>query len=305
MSVNIDKEFYNLIKTIEIKPVELIQEIMLYFFRQLSQANQKVLEDYFDTYSFWGTLHDSRADYDFMNRKARSLHEHLKEYIWLYDSLQDYRSKAVLLGVLSNWLYYTFMTQYTETLYADYFDLDIIRCGMDEVFVDAGAFTGDTCLAYINTFGEMYKRLYCYEITPTIFQQLQSNVSQYNNIVCRNAGLYDYVGDLCIGGNGIAQSNRLTVQGETKIQVTTLDEDISEPVSFIKMDIEGSEKQALKGSSKHIQNEKPKLAIAVYHDNDDLWQIPKMITELNSDYRLYLRYNGSALYPTEVTLLAI
>lgn len=305
MPVMIDRQFNNLIKAIENKPVEAVQENMLHFFRQLSQTNQKILEDYFDKYPFWGTLHDDQLDYDFLSQKAHSLCDNLNEYIGLYEKLIDYRSKSVLLGVLSNWMYFSFMGRYKELIYDDYFDLDIINCSNHEVFVDAGAFTGDTCLSYINTFGLTYKRLYCYEITPSIFLQLQNNVSQYDNVVCRNVGLCDYDGYLCIESNGVAPANRLINNGNKEVRVTTLDQDITEPISFIKMDIEGSEKQALKGGIKHIQNEKPKLAISVYHNNDDLWEIPKMITEYNPDYQFHLRYNGSELYPTEVTLLAI
>ena len=68
-----------------------------------------------------------------------------------------------------------------------------------------------------------------------------------------------------------------------------LDDDINEPVTFIKMDIEGFELDALMGSKHHIIMEKPKLAICVYHKPDDLWQIPEYILQLNPSYKLYLR----------------
>ena len=87
--------------------------------------------------------------------------------------------------------------------------------------------------------------------------------------------------------------------------VTALDIDITEPVTLIKADIEGYEQKAITGARNHILNDHPKLLMSVYHNNEDLWKIPKMIYELSSDYKFYLRYNSSPLYPTEITLLAL
>ena len=72
----------------------------------------------------------------------------------------------------------------------------------------------------------------------------------------------------------------------------TLDEDISESVTFIKMDIEGSELDAIEGAVEHIRKDKPKLAICTYHNNHHIWEIPRRLKEINPDYKLYMRYNG-------------
>ena len=87
--------------------------------------------------------------------------------------------------------------------------------------------------------------------------------------------------------------------------MTTLDADIAEPITLIKADIEGGEQKALLGAKQHIIDERPKLLISVYHRNEDLWQIPRMIEEFCPDYRFYLRYQGSPIYPTEIILLAL
>ena len=71
------------------------------------------------------------------------------------------------------------------------------------------------------------------------------------------------------------------------------------------MDIEGSEEKALLGSINHIKNDYPKLLISVYHDNDHLWKIPKLISEINDSYDFYLRCYGNNIYPTEIVLFAI
>jgi len=76
-----------------------------------------------------------------------------------------------------------------------------------------------------------------------------------------------------------------------------------EKATFIKMDIEGSELEALKGAQNQIKVNKPKLAICVYHKETDLITIPQFILSLNPDYKLYLRHYGN--FSTELVLYAL
>ena len=71
------------------------------------------------------------------------------------------------------------------------------------------------------------------------------------------------------------------------------------------MDIEGAEQDALLGAARHIREEKPKLLISVYHNNEDIWKIPRMIKDMAVDYQLYLRSNGSQWGPAEILLIAV
>ena len=71
------------------------------------------------------------------------------------------------------------------------------------------------------------------------------------------------------------------------------------------MDIEGYEQKAITGSFKHIKEDTPILLISVYHNNEDLWKIPKMIYEFNSNYDMYLSTHGNNVFPTEIVLTCI
>ena len=62
-----------------------------------------------------------------------------------------------------------------------------------------------------------------------------------------------------------------------------------EPVTFVKMDIEGSELATLAAAKELIRKHEPILAISAYHQQCDLWNIPLLIRELNADYSFYLR----------------
>ena len=158
-------------------------------------------------------------------------------------------------------------------LYEDYFDLDIVRCGPDEVMVDLGAYTGDTVLSYLRNYGDdCYRRIYCYEITPANYEKLRTKLAPYRDIDCRLKGVSDAEGRMKLLGNAADSANRLSDEA---------------------------------GARQHILNDHPKLLISVYHSNEDLWRIPRYIKEISRDYSLYLRHHGSPIYPTEITLIAV
>jgi hypothetical protein len=71
------------------------------------------------------------------------------------------------------------------------------------------------------------------------------------------------------------------------------------------MDIEGGEQRAILGCKNHIQATHPKLAISVYHNNEDIWKCARMIDEIHPDYKFYLRYGGGNYYPSEYVVLCI
>lgn len=93
---------------------------------------------------------------------------------------------------------------------------------------------------------------------------------------------------------------RLLEEGTNFVPVTTIDSVVSEKekVTYIKMDVEGAELQSLKGAKETIMRDTPKLAICIYHRQDDLWKIPEYILSLNKKYRFYIRHYCSYYYET-------
>ena len=89
-------------------------------------------------------------------------------------------------------------------------------------------------------------------------------------------------------------------QGEnaTRIQVKTIDGLNLEKVTLIKMDIEGAELNALKGAQRTIARDKPKLAICIYHSDDDMIRIAEYIHELALGYKLYVRHHTTTFAET-------
>ena len=69
------------------------------------------------------------------------------------------------------------------------------------------------------------------------------------------------------------------------------------------MDVEGAELEALKGARNLIERDKPKLAICLYHKDDDIWEIPYYIKKLVPEYKLYIRHYSN--YQCETVLYAV
>jgi hypothetical protein len=72
----------------------------------------------------------------------------------------------------------------------------------------------------------------------------------------------------------------------------------NEKITFIKMDIEGSEPQALSGAEEIIKKQKPKLAICVYHKPEHLWEIPLYLKKIVPEYKIYIRHHTPLEYET-------
>lgn len=277
-------------------------------FLLLNEETRKSCESFFNKFLYWGKLDILNKEFEFFELKASTLKKHIDDFVWLYSNLCDYQSKTILYGILNNWYNwdFTYLGKSIQNLYDDYFDLDLIPSCEDEVLVDLGAYIGDTALSFINNYGEdSYKKIYCYEINKENFGYLEANMKPYEDIYLRLKGVYDENKEMFLKENGELSSSQVSDDGNILVNMVCLDDDIKEEITIIKSDIEGSEVKALIGAKGHIINEHPKLLISIYHSNNDVWQIPKMIKEMDDSYRFYLRYHGGSIYPTEITLIAL
>ena len=272
-------------------------------FQALSQEYQKGLVDYWERYPLWGENKNQVLDHI-----AQALYEHWADFAWLYRRLMDNRSRLTMLAVLQNWRSFAVepLEKVIDSRFDDYFDLEVMSCDEDDVVVDLGAFTGDTFRSYVKNYGANgYKRYYCYEITPESYQKLLRATASYPNVICRRKGAGAGPGELFLSAHLDDSANTLNSQGEERVEVVAMDDDITQPLSLIKMDIEGAEQNALKGCLRHIREDRPKLALSVYHNFEDLWKLARMIDETVPGYRFYLRYHGGNLWPSEISLLAL
>lgn len=305
----LDERFVWLMDYVKYVEVDELVEHVKARFQRLDDQHIQLINTFYQNHAyFWGTLDIKNGKYDVIYDRIHMLTEHRDDFIWLYHKLGDYRSKLVLVNTLYNWISFdpVYIRDMRESNFKDYYDLDLLSCDENEVVVDIGAYTGDSALDYIATYRK-YKKIYCYEITPGSIEIMKGNLADYENIKIVNKGLGAETGKMFLQTCAQDSStNGLNESGNgIEIEVTTLDEDIQEKVSLIKMDIEGAEKEALRGCTRHIKEERPKLLICVYHNNSDIFEIPKMITGMRDDYKYYLRSNGMQWAPAEIVLFAL
>lgn len=123
------------------------------------------------------------------------------------------------------------------------------------------------------------------------FKKIKNQFGNIENIEIFNRGVWSKTEKLTFSSHMPDAANRVIPGGNISVEVSSIDEDIKEKVDFIKMDIEGAEQEALYGALNHIKNDKPQLAICVYHTIQDIWKIPKIIYKINPKQKFYLRYH--------------
>ncbi len=178
-----------------------------------------------------------------------------------------------------------------------YFDLPQLRSGKawEEVFVDVGAFDGQTSLMFTQ-WAENFKKIFALEPEPQNREKCQKTLKVLSGkYEILPFGAWDKQERLSFttglnGASHISGNRPEKAEKQITIQVDKLDNLIHEKVSFIKMDIEGAEMKALKGAENIIKEYKPKLAISVYHKKEDIWEIPSLLLHYVPEYRLYLRH---------------
>lgn len=173
---------------------------------------------------------------------------------------------------------------------------DFFRPRGKEIFVDGGVLDGNTSVEFAKWAEGKYEKIYMFEANNRNELQIlntmkKNNMRSYDLIL---KGLSDR-NDKVLFDDGMEGGSRITSGNGRLIEVTSIDETIKGEVSFIKMDIEGAESAALAGAEQTIKRCRPRLAISVYHKEDDFVSIPLLLLKMNPQYQFALRhYTASA-----------
>jgi FkbM family methyltransferase len=180
-----------------------------------------------------------------------------------------------------------------------YFEPDLINLSNNEVFIDGGAYIGDTVEEFIIQTNGDFDGVYSFEPENTKHDEFLNKFSEFKNIELLPYGLWNKEGILRFNAQEDYASG-LSELGNMDIEVTSIDNVLKEGtgVTFIKMDIEGAELKALHGAATTIKKYKPKLAICVYHKPLDIVEIPLFIKKLVPGYKIYLRHYSDQVYET-------
>lgn len=173
----------------------------------------------------------------------------------------------------------------------------------NEYFADVGALDGETTEYFLQHFENGHA--YVFEPNPKQFEITRERLKAYSQAELFPYGAYSENTTLRFApAEGDEGSAKISETGDVEIEVRRLDDLLGDrKVTFIKMDIEGSELAALRGAERIIREQRPKLAICVYHKPEDIWEIPGFILRCHPDYKLYLRHYS--ITHTETVLYAV
>ena len=191
----------------------------------------------------------------------------------------------------------------------------IFSFGREETYLDLGAYNGDTVQEFLQLTHGRYKKIIALEPDPKNFKKLTDFVRQneLKHITCLQSGVWNDCGSLELTGNGGRQSTfweadrsgfatqnlSQTCSMKKKIkkqQVTVVSVDAvlgNDRADYMKFDVEGVEKEALEGAAGHLvpdgNGALPKLLVAAYHHDEDLFALPLLLWKLQPEYKIYLR----------------
>ena len=213
--------------------------------------------------------------------------EYKAELTEAYSYLADEQSKKVfentVLYKLTGDIKYLFDC---ETKQSEIFD--IMDIGSTETFIDLGAYNGDTVLEFASL-APNYKSIIAVEPDAKNFRKLTANTEKLENITRINAAVGETNGKTNFkmsGGRNSAKSDKGTEINQICVDLLNVGER-----AYIKFDVEGAEIAAIRGAEKTIKSMKPKLNIAAYHKNSDIFDICVLVKKMNPDYNVYMRHH--------------
>lgn len=229
--------------------------------------------------------------------QLRFVHDHL---------LSDSGSRETYQAVIRRNIFHN--DQYAQDIWCDYqyFALpQFNRVSPKTVFVDCGAYVGDTLEEFVRRNNSGFKRYIAFEPAQPLFHAMSlraarlcaENCIDEHRIILENKGVGKAEGTLTLTVNSAIKSGSSTsVSGEgVDVPVVPLNQYFSrsdDRVTCIKADIEGAEYDMLMGAKELIQRDRPNLAISIYHDIHDLFRIPLLIHEFVPEYKMAVRHHS-------------
>lgn len=174
-----------------------------------------------------------------------------------------------------------------------YFPEDIVKIKKDEVFIDCGAYIGDTIDSFVKHAHNGFGKIVCFEASKKNAVRLKK---RHPEVIVVEKCVFDSEGFVAFCDRGSGDSKVVIddspVEFIDRMPCCTIDgEDVCSDATFIKMDIEGAEMRALKGAEKTIIRQRPILTICIYHSPEDMVQIPLWIQERCGNYSFFVRHH--------------
>jgi len=227
--------------------------------------------------------------------------EHSTELEKVYGMLADEQSRRVFENVIRYKLSGRInLLKECESPEEEMYDL--LRIGAQETYVDLGAYNGDTIVKFLNETGMQFRKIYAMEPDHRNYIKLKRRLYMigFGLLEAYNCGAWDTETTMMFSLRA-GRSSHVDAADPKKLANPARFREVSmmsvdhmlqgDAATFIKYDVEGSEKQAIDGAKKTITAHRPKLSVALYHRNEDMFAIPLQIAELNRKYKFYMRHH--------------
>lgn len=230
---------------------------------------------------------------------------HKKEMDEVRDLLADATSKEIYDKMIQFRSTYDMRIHPQYSLDDIYFVQDIIKLSEEESFIDCGAFDGDSIEKFMKN-AKCFKNIVAFEPDSENFDKLVSRYGNNSGEECKislfKAGVWKEKKQLYFKADG-NEASKISdadeADGLVVVDVEKIDDIMQcNEATYIKMDIEGSEMAALEGAKDTILRNKPKLAISIYHKDEDMIKIPLYIHSLVPEYRMYVRQHSHSYFDT-------
>jgi FkbM family methyltransferase len=167
-----------------------------------------------------------------------------------------------------------------------------------KAFVDAGCYRGETSLWFAKWCNGDFSEIFAFEPDERNFihckELAENNPDLKMKVFQAGVGKSPSVArftSLGTTNSRVVKEVDVNPEDSVEIKILSIDDIVGDsPVGFIKMDIEGSEYDALVGAEKTIMRDKPLCAISVYHKPGDVLNIMDLLHSLVPEYRFWIRH---------------
>ncbi|ENQ3079592.1 FkbM family methyltransferase [Bacillus cereus] len=248
-------------------------------------------------------LHDKEhfPQVNFCENNIIDIEKNIEQYHWLYNIFDDDMSCKTLESLLD--FRYNFdigkMRIFSLRLDEQYYD--VVGFSEKETFVDCGAYDGETTKRFVELNPD-YISAYVFEPSPDLYVKTCKKLHYYPNVYIHQCATYHET-TIQTFNSEKGSASGFSSDGNIKVKTVRLDDVIQEKVTYIKLDVEGAEYETLLGAKRLIETYKPKLAVCVYHNQEDFWRIPRLLLSYNQNYRVLLRHYTEGFLETVMYFL--
>lgn len=227
---------------------------------------------------------------------------------------KKYLTDNDLLSYLSCLRYrQTYDPLYLSIPHCNHYMHDQVMPLSSDVYIDGGAWQGDTLLEL--------KELVGNDIEVHSFEPDNSNFNHLKNLVTQKAITHCYINNEALWNKQttlsfcnsldaihtmqarISNGSDSGMTNSLQVSAVTLDlyyQTLKRVPTYIKLDIEGAEPEALEGATKLIKTAAPKLAISAYHEPNHIWELIEQIASLNSNYQFFFVHHSQHLFESVI-----